>query len=337
MARNNSPLHGFIVSGSGLEQSKTIHSQTSMAETDEFWDFFWETRLLPMETLGKREAILAASRMIRSLAQKTARPLRILELGCGEGQIMGTLLDAHAQLCDVHASVGIDVDRQALSHCRRAYPGVRWVEGDFTDRELLLGLGKFDILLLVNALHEVFSEGYSPELGEVDVPEAKQRVEQALAAAAGCLAPGGCLILFDGLEPPGDPFQRLRIHFLSDQARDEFELFARQYRPFRIVARQIEYPQSVELSRRDFTRYITKSIFISKPLWETERFESYQYYSEVEFREVFARRGLEILELATLTVNGEKWRSRVEVEPSDAEFPQEHILILARAASGAVT
>ena len=86
----------------------------------------------------------------------------------------------------------------------------------------------------------------------------------------------------------------------------------------------------MELSYRDFTRYITKSIFLDKRLWQTERLESYQYFNEDEFRQAFARVGLVIDELRTLTVNYEKWRSEVEIETSGMDFPVEHILILAR-------
>ena len=36
-----------------------------MADGDEFWDFYWEVALQEMEDLGKREAILAVSRLMR--------------------------------------------------------------------------------------------------------------------------------------------------------------------------------------------------------------------------------------------------------------------------------
>jgi hypothetical protein len=86
----------------------------------------------------------------------------------------------------------------------------------------------------------------------------------------------------------------------------------------------------VELSRRDFTRYITKSIFLDKPLWQTERLESYQYFNEVEFREAISSLGLTITTLRTLTVNYEKWQDEVEIETPGADFPVEHILFLAQ-------
>ena len=301
-----------------------------MPETDGFWDYYWEQRLLSMENLGKRAAILAGSRLIRRLAEQADHPLRLLELGCGEGQVIGTLLDAHFQVCAIQKSVGVDYNAQSLAQCRRDYPGLRCIQGDFTDPNLLAGLGKFDLVLLVNALHEVFSDSFSPELGEIDVPVAKRRVEQALSEAAGCLESAGWLVLFDGLEPAGDPRQILRIRFRDYQVRQEFETFVEQYHPLRIAYRQVEGPLCVELSQRDFTRYITKSIFLGKRLWETERLQSYQYYTEEEYRAAFTRQGLDISELRTLTMNDEKWRYRVEIETPGYEFPDEHILILAQ-------
>jgi SAM-dependent methyltransferase len=305
----------------------------SMPENDDFWDFYWDTRLAEMENLGKRAAILAVSKLIRRLAPQFDHPLRLLELGCGEGQVIGALLDAHAQVCAIPGSVGVDYNPKSLARCQADYPGLRGVAGDFTDPELLAGLGQFEIVLLVNALHEVFSATFSEELGEIDVPLAKQRVEQALAMAAGCLAPGGWLVIFDGLEPAGDPRQALRIRFRDYPARENFDTFARQYHPFRITFREVGGPLWIELARRDFTRYITKSIFLGKKLWQSERFESYQYFSLEEFRAAFARRGLEIVELRTLTVNEEKWRRLVEFDQPGGEFPDEHILILAQTAA----
>ena len=141
-----------------------------MFESDDFWDFYWEVRLQEIETLGKRAAIIAGSKLIRRLLTETGRPVRLLELGCGEGQIIGPLVEAHAQ--HVQGATGIDYKRQSIDVSKAHYPGIRFIEGDFTDQQLLESLGQFDLLLLVNALHEVFSDAYSDELGEVDVQEA---------------------------------------------------------------------------------------------------------------------------------------------------------------------
>jgi hypothetical protein len=191
-------------------------------------------------------------------------------------------------------------------------------------------LGLFEIVLLVNALHEVYSQAYSPELGEVAVHDGKRRIEKALAGAAARLAPGGYLALFDGLEYSGDIRERLCIRFRGGTARRRFDTFVREYQPFRISYCELGDPLLVELSLRDFTRYITKSIFLGKRLWQTERLESYQYFNQAEFRAAFARLGLAISELRTLTVDYEKWSSEVEIVTPGVDFPAEHILILAQ-------
>jgi hypothetical protein len=301
-----------------------------MSESDDFWDFYWEVHLQEMESLGKREIILAVSRLIRSLSEHSDQQVRLLEMGCGEGQIIGALVEAHAQVKSINASHGVDYSRKSIEICRRLYPQIAFTECDFTDRKRMAGLGQFEIVMLVNALHEVFSASYSPELGEVDVPEAKQRVEQALAVAVEHLLPGGYLALFDGLENSGDIEEWVRIRFRHWQARRRFDIFAREYRPFRISYRETGDPFVVELTYHNFTRYITKSIFLSKQLWQTEHLESYQYYNETEFREALARLGLRNCELRTLTVNYEKWLSEVEIVTEGVDFPSEHILILAQ-------
>jgi SAM-dependent methyltransferase len=226
--------------------------------------------------------------------------------------------------------IGLDTNPKSLARCRRDFPGLRFVEGDITDPALLAGLGEYDLILLVNVLHEVFSSTLSPETGEVEVPLAKQRAAAALTGAAHMLAPGGWLVLFDGVEPPGAADDRLRIRFIHSAARRDFDQFVSQYRPFRITFRETGDRLCVELSRRDFIRYMTKSIFLGKALWERERFESYQYFTETEFRAAIEGLGLELVELRLLGENEERWRQSVWIETAGEDFPVEHILILAQ-------
>jgi SAM-dependent methyltransferase len=305
-----------------------------MTDSDEFWSFFWEIRLRELEDLGKREAILATSKLVRSLGERPDQPVRLLELGCGEGQIIGVLVEAHVQLHSISDSLGVDYSPRAIEKCRHTFPEMSFQIGDFTDRDFMANLGFFEILLLVNALHEVFSASWSPKIGEVAVPAAKERVRQALAMAVEHLAPQGYLVLFDGLEPSANLDAAIRIRFRHWQARRRFDAFALEYRPFHIAYRQLEDPLCVALSQRDFTRYITKSIFLEKRLWQTERLESYQYFTQDEFQSVLKDLGLEISTLRTLTANYGKWQDEVEIETPGVEFPAEHILILAHKPGG---
>lgn len=301
-----------------------------MSESDAFWDFYWEVHLQSMEDLGKREAILAVSRYIRRLAVNPVICLRLLELGCGEGQIIRALVEAHSQVEGMARSHGVDYSRKAIQECRRLCPTIAFSELDFTDREQMAGLGQFEIILLVNALHEVFSTSLDFEPGEAAVERAKQKVAASLALAVEHLVPGGCLVIFDGVECEGDIQALISIRFRHWLARRRFEVFAQEYRPFQVTYRETGDPFVIELSYRDFTRYITKSIFLDKPLWQSERLESYQYYNETEFRQTLANLGLAINELHIFTVNYEKWQGEAEIVTAGTDYPNEHILILAQ-------
>jgi SAM-dependent methyltransferase len=298
--------------------------------SEDYWDLFWDQRLQNLQNLGKREAILAVSELIRRMAPEWEHKLRLLELGCGEGQVIGPLVEGHAALVSAAGSLGVDYLPASLKSARRAYASLPCRHGDFSDEQFCAGLGQFEIVLLVNALHEVFSFTFSEELGEVDRARAKERVRLALGNAARCVAPGGWLVVFDGLEAPGNPDELLRVRFRDPMAFEHFKTFAREYRPFHIRYESKPEALTIEIPRFYFTRYLTKSIFLGKALWQSERLESYQYFNEAEFRAAFATAGLEIPELRMLTVDEDKWQRNVEILSPGEGFPEEHILIQAQ-------
>ncbi len=292
---------------------------------DPFWDFYWETRLQYLQGQGKGQVILQASQLVRTANQ----PYRILEAGCGEAQILGALVDAHGSPTGENASIGIDRDLKALAVARRHYPSIRFLEGDFTDTDLLQSLGQFDLLLLVNALHHVFSDAFDPKLSEIDVPKGKANVHTSFSDLAQTIKPGGFLILFDGLEATGDLDTPIQIRFRNPDAWQKFQAFATEYKPFRIQYQRNNAGQ-VTLSLRDFTRYVTKIIFLGKPLWQRERQESYQYFNDDEMRQMLAQNSLIIQEFRLLSVDYDHWLQDVEILTPGVEFPPEHALITAQ-------
>ncbi|PKO05478.1 MAG: hypothetical protein CVU41_12680 [Chloroflexi bacterium HGW-Chloroflexi-3] len=293
--------------------------------TDSFWNFYWETRLQYLQGQGKGEVILQASRFIRD----AITPARILEAGCGEAQIIGSLVDAHGSPSGEQASVGIDRDLAALAIARKKYPSIRFLAGDFTVTDLLQSLGKFDLLLLVNALHHVFSDAYDPTLGEIDVPKGKANLLTSFTKLSQAVKTGGYVILFDGLEANIPPDKPVQIQFQTPDALEKFQTFAREYNPFHIQY-QLNTDDSISLSMRDFTRYITKIIFLGKPLWDRERQESYQYFNESEMREMLTQNGFDVQEFQLLSVDYDHWLQEVRIFTPGIDFPPEHVLITAQ-------
>lgn len=294
---------------------------------DSFWDFYWETRLDFLQGQGKGYAIRAASKLLQSVPVPAAT---ILELGCGEGQILGSLVQAHPEKIQVSSSIGVDRDAEALRKAGQDYPGLQFIAGSFTDAHFLSNLGKFDLILLVNALHHVYSDAYDEELGQIDELAGKQDVAQTFATICTCLNPGGYILLFDGVEAPGDAQRWIEFRFRQPTGRQRFEQFTREYLPFRIQSQPGSTAGSVRLRQRDFTRYITKLIFVGKPLWEREHQESYQYFTESEFAAMFQQNGLQIVHNETISVDHERWQDEIEIITPGMEFPAEHILVVGK-------
>lgn len=118
--------------------------------------------------------------------------LRVLDIGCNEGYFCGAVLRDGAA-----TAVGLDHDEPSLAEARRRFPDATFVLTDWDapwgDR--VPGLGDYDIVLLLSALH------YSD-----DPALLIQRVRDALR-------PGGRLVLECGVaEGDGDRVHVVREH-----------------------------------------------------------------------------------------------------------------------------
>jgi len=103
------------------------------------------------------------------------RPLRVLELGCGEGLLAAALARVASEAGAEIAYTGSDISASALDLARRAAPG-EFVVGDASDVAAGLQLGGFDLVVVKNLLHHLSNPA------------------EFLRRASALLAPGGRLV-----------------------------------------------------------------------------------------------------------------------------------------------
>jgi tRNA (uracil-5-)-methyltransferase TRM9 len=120
------------------------------------------------------------SRVLACL-EAAPRPLRVLDVGCGNGRLAGFLGGRLSEPC---AFVGVDASEELLSLARARHPGpaTTWLRADWVEAgpERALPAGPFSLVALFGVLHHV--------------PGAELR-GALLEAAARRLAPGGLLAL----------------------------------------------------------------------------------------------------------------------------------------------
>jgi SAM-dependent methyltransferase len=125
-------------------------------------------------------------RLLRHLpaaGEAADRPLRVLDVGCGNGRFADFLCEALARHGARLDYCGLDASAPLLERARRrGLPGgvARFVERDFVEDPARLPRGPFDVAALLGVLHGVPGRG---------------RRRALVQAAAERLAPGGLLAL----------------------------------------------------------------------------------------------------------------------------------------------
>lgn len=188
-------------------------------------------------------ATMNAARSDKQRMLDFVQPGRIVEIGPGGGVVLD-LLEQRFPTSDI---VGVDLSREvvaALAHRARA-GGNRWrvVHGAAEDLAALVP-GPLDSVVFCSILHEVYSYA--------DPPFSLAAVERVVTAAFAALAPGGRLVIRDGIMPtPG--IRRLRC--LAPDVRPTLEVYAAQFagRPIRYVELA---PDRVELSTADAMEFL---------------------------------------------------------------------------------
>jgi len=98
--------------------------------------------------------------ILRTLSARMRPDARILDLGCGTGLGIAALIHRFSA-CNI---VGVDCSPEMLQICRRKFPDVRLLVGDFnngakfidlrTDRRASLRRGSFDLVVSTGAVSE---------------------------------------------------------------------------------------------------------------------------------------------------------------------------------------
>jgi SAM-dependent methyltransferase len=192
-------------------------------------------------------ATMNAARSDKERMIELVKPGRIVEIGPGGGVV----LDLLEQRLAGSEIIGVDASREAvdaLAQRARAH-GSRWRVVHGTAEQLgELVAPPLDSVVFCSILHEVYS--YTEPRFTL------ASVERVIRAAFAALAPGGRIVIRDGLQPPPG---RRRMHLIAPDARATFDRFVAQFEGRRIEVTELPgvvAPNRVELSAADAMEFL---------------------------------------------------------------------------------
>jgi SAM-dependent methyltransferase len=249
-------------------------------------------------------------------------PGRIVDKGCGTGKLLVEL----SRSFPTSAFVGVDLSREFLRRCdENTYHAedVTFVRGDAA--EVQLPSGSATTILFSSIMHEIYSySGYD-----------QAQVERALASAATELAPGGRLLIRDGVSPgPG----RWRLRLLHAQTRETFRRFAVEFKRGKGAQHRWVSEDTVELSAHLANEFLCKKDYLKS--WDIEVHEEFGVRTVNEWRDALGRHGFDLLELCSVVnpwIVQHRYEGQVEltdVEGHPIPWPATNVIVAAERRGG---
>lgn len=290
------------------------------------WKKYWQTRETNFKTfLGKKHATISLENIISSgFGNKSLDEIRILDLGCGNGFTLNHIFELFNGQLKSKNLYGLDKNADVLSEAK-----LKSRQFNYINRDLLenweTDLPQFDLVFSINTFHELFSSS----LIENEWNESKNTIENTIEKVSKTIINNGYLLLFDGVEG-NDLHKDIKFKLNTVFARQAFEKFCNEYKIFDLSIKNCRENDSYSLSNRDFIRFITKLKWIFSELWEIEKNESYQYFTDVEFENTMRKFGLVIFQKEFFISDLDFWESNITIINVKNNFPWEHILITSK-------
>ncbi len=239
------------------------------------------------------------AQMDASLKQKLddvlpwVKPGCIVDKGCGTGKLLVELSKQFPE----SGFVGVDLSRELLrvsDENSYASEDVALVYGNVIERNV--PQGSATTVVLSSVTHEIYSySGYS--LSELD---------RALKNAAWELAPGGRIIMRDGVSP-GQEIWRMKL--LDAETRDTFERFANEFKHGQGAPHEKLADHEVRLTAHLANEFLCKKDYLKN--WHIEVHEEYGALTLLGWHSALLRAGLQPVEVRGY-VNGWIAKNRYE-------------------------
>ncbi|MBU4304056.1 MAG: NAD(P)H-hydrate dehydratase [Candidatus Omnitrophica bacterium] len=278
---------------------------------------------------GKRKVMELVKKEVRRRLDQGGK-VNVASIGCAQAFDLLVLKKEFPDEPNI-TYMGMDTNPDIIDEAKQVAGDVHFTVQDIVEGDLSDFYGRFDVIMAVNILHEVYSfygrhrRGDSKE--KIDHELGIFYVKKALENIKKLLTPGGNLILYDGAEVSAhEREEEITIRFKNKSTRRKFYRFAREFLP-----KQIRYKKAfgglwnnkVTLTRQDFLRFVCEYLYVDEDRWDIEREESWQYFSIEEYVQVLYELGFTVsVDNFTPARQVERWEKDTEIITKGVGFPK---------------
>jgi SAM-dependent methyltransferase len=262
------------------------------------------------------------------------KEIRILDLGCGEGHLL-RLIQQIGKMSDFAHKLklyGFDYDDEMLESAREQNNiAAEFIKIDLRHDSLEEYYGKFDIVVEVNTLHEV----YSSFVGEANIKYPKEKIEfgkhkitELIAEISKMLTPNGTFILYDGLAARAELLtKKITFEITNPILEHYFDGMVKEFTLWPISYKK--EGKLITMRYHDFAWFITTFKYLNTKLWPFERRQIYTYLSKVEFAKAFHEAGLMRESIMYVSNDLGLWKNNVVLKSGGLDFPPKSVMIVA--------
>lgn len=268
--------------------------------------------------LSKNPVVNEVENLIK-LTASYQETVKVLEIGCFTGSLINRIYqNLDSKLKGKVKITGIDSDLEALKRGAKKYSEITFVYGQLGEN--LPIFPQYDIIILSNILHEIYSENknQSPKL----------KVENAIKESVKLLNDCGYVVILDGIKPE-NPQKKIILQAKNKLCLNRFLGFAKEYKALRIKAKVLGGNQ-IETVVESLSVFLTKSRYMRESYWEQESNQLYQYFTENDLRKILTELGMEIIKLEQIKFDKKEIENQFSLVKPKIDFPPKNALIVAR-------
>ncbi|HQM15724.1 MAG TPA: methyltransferase domain-containing protein [Candidatus Woesebacteria bacterium] len=298
------------------------------------WTNIYQNQLLSSFYTRRGKAIVIPhiiNYLHRLVNINTKEPIRILDIGCGKGDLIFLLQSIiHNQKISRKIELfGLDVNQELIS---------RMVDEGFPKENIfvknIVSLKpnelpyKFDLIIIINTLHELLTKllGFAhPTFPFDQYQRAQLKIIEVLKIVSGYLSNSGSLIIYDGLAPD-NLLKKVRFRLIDQESQDLLKKISVENLIWKLSYSMLA-DGTYEMVNSDYVRFIATLKYIKSDLWKIEKNENYFYFCESEFEKAIEQIGLELESKILISNDLNYWQKHIKmIDPGS--FPFKSILIM---------